>query len=536
MPLHQPVHENDDPMTSRNRNSQFFYCITLWMASLLLPAQGSTQVILHSDEMASSGSNTAHNIVRDGDGDLHCASLERNAAGEMALIVQSSTDGGATWDLQPPILNDGDSGLFDPNPATQCSVAIDDQGILHLLWGCYIYPSYYRQFYRRFDPGTGDRSDIVEISVLTGAPLTSRTAAMDIVVDSENTVWICGHYPSSWVEHLLRSDQPYASDDAFTDLGAISPTASAQNTRLAVDASGQIHCTFYRNIGPGQYEHRIYDPITGWQPDTFVLGDTSGSNDYFGWVSTDNLGQLHCAYVIDSTAGSPLWKFRYRIWDEISGWSDETILFDANSDQFTGISSYRIFNIGCDEETGTVHAVYRDLAAGGALVLATKLPVSPEFEVIAQLQPTTLGEHAYIYPTVRGTLYPAFNNTSLGLDITYQRRDVPGTPPYSLVYQDASQGSAILFIRGDGNEDGSFNVADIVFGLNALFVPGGVTPSCIESCDLNDDGGFNIADMVYGLNSLFIPGSAAPPLPYPDCGQDPIGNAIDCPVSSVACP
>ncbi|HIO65491.1 MAG TPA: hypothetical protein EYN40_02250, partial [Planctomycetes bacterium] len=64
------------------------------LASLLLlccSVTSSAQVILHSDEMASSGSNTSHNMVRDGDGVLHCVSLERNAADEMTLIVQSSS-------------------------------------------------------------------------------------------------------------------------------------------------------------------------------------------------------------------------------------------------------------------------------------------------------------------------------------------------------------------------------------------------------------------------------------------------------------
>ena len=515
------------------------------LASMLLlccSVTASAQVILHSDEMASSGSNTSHNMVRDGDGVLHCVSLERNAADEMTLIVQSSSDGGATWSTQPPNLNDDDSGLFDPDPASQCSVAIDDQGILHVLWGRYTYPSYFRQFYRRFDPATGDRSDIIEISTITGAPLNARTSAMDIVIDGDNTVWISGHHPSSWVEHLLRSDQPYAADDSFTDLGAFSPSASAQNTRLAVDGSGRIHCSFYRNVPPGLYEHRIYDPTigptgpSGWQLDTFVIGDTTGSNDYFGWLSSDSLGSVHCAYVVDSASGSPLWSFRYRKWDEINGWSDETSLFDATSDQFTGIASYKVFNIGCDETSGTVHAVYRDLANEGALVLAQKLDTSPEFEFVEQLQPTTLGQHAYIYPTIRGTLYPAFNNTSFGLDITYQHRENPGVPPYSLIYHNASAGSVIRFIRGDGNEDGSFNVADIVFGLNALFVPGGVSPNCVESCDINDDASFNIADMVYGLNALFVPGSAAPDAPYPTCGADPLDNTLDCPTTSAACP
>lgn len=510
---------------------------TLVLSMLVLTTDALPgQVVLHTDDQASSGGNTAHNMVRNADGNLYVVSLERTAAGETPLIVQQSTDGGSSWATLPQNLNDADSGLIDPDPATNCSVAIDDQGILHVLWGRYTYPSYFRQFYRRYDPVTGFRSDIVEISVLTGAPLNSRTSAMDILIDGDNTVWIAGHHPNSWVDHLLRSDQPYAENDAFTDVGAISPSASAQNTRLAVDTGGRIHCSFYRNIGEGQYEHRIYDPVGAWQLDSFVLGNTDGTNDYFGWVSSDMLGSVHCAYVVDANNASPLWSFRYRMWDQFNGWSDETILFEATSAQFTNIANYKIFNIGCDELTGTVYAVYRDLSSEGELVLAEKATTSPEFTITQVLQPTDLGLHKYIYPTVRGTLFPGFNRTTHGLDITYQLRELPGVPPYSLIYQDGSGGSVIRFVRGDANEDGSYNVADIVFGLNALFVPGGVTPNCIESCDINDDGSFNIADMVYGLNSLFVPGSPPPDAPYPGCGPDPLAATLDCPATSPACP
>ncbi|RUA10495.1 MAG: hypothetical protein DSY81_03190, partial [Bacillota bacterium] len=106
------------------------------------------QVDLHTDDYASSGSNSARNLVRDEGGSLHCLSLEQVVAGERQLIVQTSSDGGLSWITQPQVLNDADSGLFDPDPASQCSLAIDDQGTLHILWGRYTYPSYFRQFYR----------------------------------------------------------------------------------------------------------------------------------------------------------------------------------------------------------------------------------------------------------------------------------------------------------------------------------------------------------------------------------------------------
>lgn len=510
--------------------------IVLLLLLVLFGTHLGAQVDLHTDDYASSGSNSAKNIVRDSGGNLHCLSLLQTSSGERQLIVQSSSDGGISWSIQPQVLNDDNSGLFGPDPASQCSLAIDDQNTLHLLWGRYTYPSYFRQFYRRFDPATGSASDIIEFSLLSGAPLNARTSAMDIIVDGENSIWISVHDPASWVEHLWRSDEPYAAGDTFSDLGAISPGNSAQNTRLAVDSAGRIHCSFYRNIGAGQYEHRIYDPLSGWQVDSNILGDTGGTNDYYGWLAADALGYVHSVHVIDAPNTSPLWTFRYRRWEEGSGWGPEVILFTATSAQYTGISSYRIFNLGCDEETGKVHAVYRDLSQDGALVIAEKELDDDAFTVVDELQPANPSEHVYIYPKVRGTLFPAANNFSHGFDVTYQWREVPGSPPYTLIYHDAGGNSGVNFIRGDCNEDGGFNIADTVYGLNALFVPGSPPPGCLEECDINDDGSFNIADMVYGLNALFVPASPSPSAPFPDCGSDPIAPSLDCPTGSAACP
>jgi hypothetical protein len=90
------------------------------------------------------------------------------------------------------------------------------------------------------------------------------------------------------------------------------------------------------------------------------------------------------------------------------------------------------------------------------------------------------------------------------------------------------------FRRGDCNIDGLLNIADAIFGLGALFPPGGGTPNdpqCDDSCDANDDGGVNIADMITILGNLFPPGGGPPtviPPPFGVCGPDPTSDAIDC--------
>ena len=87
------------------------------------------------------------------------------------------------------------------------------------------------------------------------------------------------------------------------------------------------------------------------------------------------------------------------------------------------------------------------------------------------------------------------------------------------------------FIRGDCNLDLGVNVADAVYLLGSLFIPGSPQVMCADAGDCNDDGGMNVADAVYLLGSLFIPGS--PTIPEPNivngCGPDPTDtDPLDC--------
>ncbi len=91
------------------------------------------------------------------------------------------------------------------------------------------------------------------------------------------------------------------------------------------------------------------------------------------------------------------------------------------------------------------------------------------------------------------------------------------------------------FIRGDANDDGSFDIGDPIAVLALLFVPGTASLPCQDAGDANDDGLLNIADAVSALASLFSPGAPLPPPPHPDCGGDPTTDALGCDNSS-GCP
>jgi len=81
------------------------------------------------------------------------------------------------------------------------------------------------------------------------------------------------------------------------------------------------------------------------------------------------------------------------------------------------------------------------------------------------------------------------------------------------------------YISGDGNGDGVVNVGDGIFVLDYLF--GGGVSSCIDASDVNGDGVVDIGDAVYLLTYLFNGGSA-PAAPFPDCGEDPSADALEC--------
>ena len=63
------------------------------------------------------------------------------------------------------------------------------------------------------------------------------------------------------------------------------------------------------------------------------------------------------------------------------------------------------------------------------------------------------------------------------------------------------------YICGDANSDGSCNIADASYIINAIFF-GGTQPNPIEAADANGDGSMNIADASYIINWIFFGGGA----------------------------
>jgi len=72
------------------------------------------------------------------------------------------------------------------------------------------------------------------------------------------------------------------------------------------------------------------------------------------------------------------------------------------------------------------------------------------------------------------------------------------------------------FVRGDGNGDGTVDVADVVYLLAALFT-GGPPAVVAEAAFVNGDAAFDISDPIYLLAHLFS-GGPPPAAPFPAAG------------------
>jgi hypothetical protein len=91
----------------------------------------------------------------------------------------------------------------------------------------------------------------------------------------------------------------------------------------------------------------------------------------------------------------------------------------------------------------------------------------------------------------------------------------------------------VRFLRGDCQLDGAVDLTDVVASLEYAFL-GRVTPSCLAACDFNADGGIDVTNAMYLLGALFL-GGPPPAAPFPECGDAPGDEVLECAVPPAAC-
>ena len=77
----------------------------------------------------------------------------------------------------------------------------------------------------------------------------------------------------------------------------------------------------------------------------------------------------------------------------------------------------------------------------------------------------------------------------------------------------------LFFVRGELNQDGTFDLSDVLTFLNFFFL-GGPEPHPLEAADMNGDGTLDVTDPVFGLSHLFLTGPPLP-APFPERGPAP---------------
>jgi len=398
--------------------------------------------------------------------------LVRNSAGNLYIIyryqvgtqwdlaIAQSVDNGANWNMtwQTGFASLGtDFGSYSP------CMAIDSQDNLHCAWSHRVaftgsrIPQTMR--YNRYEAAT--KSWGTEWIVTPTAKYELNNCCL--AVDQNDYVWLShGANSYSWHSYLERSDKPFASDGKFTRYSPYYQSSGySQHNCLCVDALGRLHFTYY-GLYSSNYGifHQWIDPGASsptWSAQT-NLSYPPGHNlraDYSSKMAADLAGNVYVIFPVDSqyptsynTRDTDFWVNK---WDGATQtWGTPVLVhrvpyavWGANK----GASSYandRIISCACDEGTGELYFVYRDFSTGDFVVgrwrgIATEGPT-----VFARLMNATPpGPPDYfLYPHMRGSLWPRTNRTAWGLDLTYSVGDKSApTPSYTEYFEHFAVGS-----------------------------------------------------------------------------------------------
>ena len=97
----------------------------------------------------------------------------------------------------------------------------------------------------------------------------------------------------------------------------------------------------------------------------------------------------------------------------------------------------------------------------------------------------------------------------------------------SLVQGGFEFGDCPIFVRGDTNASGEFNVTDPIVLLDYLFA-GDVEVPCLDALDADDSGEVNLTDAIFALQFLFLGGKDVPEPSNGLCGRDPSHDELGC--------
>jgi hypothetical protein len=394
-------------------------------------------------------------IVRDAGGNLYVVYQHLVSPTNNDISIGRSTDGGKTWNMKWQTgfaLNPVPTDLGNFCPA----LAIDGNGNLHCAWYHDVASARRTIRYNRYDAGTMTWGQEVFISP-QNSPYKARAYTV-LEVDSRNYVWLLHGGSSSWRCEMKRSDLPFASDMKFSP--SVPPFNTSeygnQEPEFVIDAADRLHVTYYCYGGSDRICHRWMDPAAAnpvWSPLT-SLADSSPINDtadYYSSMAADLMGNVYVVYGRDVQCGSnkiedPEWFLRK--WDNASQtWSNALSFYKTTRKQWDFGGKYNdgsVISAACDETTGEFYFTYRNVDTGN-FVLArwcdgNQAPTTHAVLMnTGSLAPNT--SNYFLYPQIRGSLFPTFNRFSAGIDILYTVGDQLATSPSYILYYDSLTGS-----------------------------------------------------------------------------------------------
>lgn len=385
--------------------------------------------------------------VRDKAGNLYLCYNDQLKPPQRDIAIARSTDGGKTWNMK---WQTGFAALTSTAFGNLAPVmAIDDQENLHLAW-CHVSSSNdssWTTSYCRWNATSKSWSKEVTLSTPN-----KRQRFNCIAIDSKNTVWIL-RAQGTWESVLMRSNKPYASDDTFVNSTPLPTSEKIQHQHMVLDSLDRIHISYYSYTKRNSTYHLWIDPNAtspSWSS-AFCFGTANGIGELISSMAADLAGNVYSVYGVEvpGTTTGPDPYLALRKWDgSTQKWTNELKFYTTKRSQLSEggkVNSGDFIAGACDETTGEFYFVYRNFDSGEFL-LARWHDGDPAPTTYAKLMTTgSLPPNAlnyFAYPQIRGTVFPYFNRTSVGLDLTYTvGHEAATTPKYTLYYDAFPVGS-----------------------------------------------------------------------------------------------
>ena len=298
------------------------------------------------------------------------------------------------WNTMVPVVNSNTTGLSAVNPTTTVAMAVTGRGLLHITWGRYYYPSFFRQYYRCY------RTDInafthppQDITALVGASSTTRTDSMAICVGANDQVFMTAQNgTSSWRSRLLESTwitYPVGAAPTWVNRGSVSTSASSTNVRMVVDASNRVQLAFYNNTGNGQYATRVFTSPTTWSAQE-QIGVPPSPRDDVGYLATDFSRFTHVLYKhLVSQVGTVInYELRYRRRIGTAPWSPPIVVDSFTSTDAAPDNPRDGFALAATTKGDRVFAIYRDYDCKRLMVKQKKISETG-FHFLSELRPSS---------------------------------------------------------------------------------------------------------------------------------------------------